>query len=190
MLRYLRGVPGDLKHAFVYCLMIDMQVIWFCFGLWYDFSSLTISLKNLPWMFMMRWTEEKRMQVHLKRKLTWRLRYYKYVPLLTIRVWWRHHHYAYKIALDVVSKNKNTKNVCFYTPENPWYPAIWPCLPHSLCCDSVVGNSEPQHSGDRHHCGAFSPRQPWVFIYQEPGKSCARGCSLFKKKKEKKKSLG
>lgn len=29
-------------------------------------SSVTTSLKNWPWMFMMKWTEGKRMQVEFK----------------------------------------------------------------------------------------------------------------------------
>lgn len=36
---------------------------------------------------------------------------------------------------------------------------------------SVVGNTEPQHPGDRDDRGAFPSRQPRVFIHTQPGTS-------------------
>lgn len=84
------------------------------------FSWVTISLKNLPWTFTMKWTGEKLMQVRFWSSDTGR---------------WR-----------VVAKFIR----CIFSPCN---------------YSSVAGYSEPQHSGDRHNCGAFPARQPRIFIY-------------------------
>lgn len=39
-----------------------------------------------------------------------------------------------------------------------------------LNCFSVVGHSEPQHTGDRHNGCAFPACQPRILVHQKPGK--------------------